>query len=120
MPRGGTRPGAGRPPGSANRKTREIADRAAEEGITPLEVMLKDMRDKYEAGEISAAADRARDCAPYMHARLANIEATVDSDSTVHVISAEPLTIAEWAARYGGGLGTATGAAESPDRLPDP
>jgi hypothetical protein len=43
---GGKRPGAGRKPGSANRKTREIADAAAEAGITPLEWMLSVIRDK--------------------------------------------------------------------------
>ena len=73
--RGGRRPGAGRKPGSATRKTREIAERAAAEGITPLEVMLEDMRAKYAAGDLEAAADRARDCAPYMHPRLSSISA---------------------------------------------
>lgn len=41
---GGRRPGSGRKPGSANIKTREIADKAAKEGITPLEVMIRAMR----------------------------------------------------------------------------
>jgi hypothetical protein len=43
---GGKRPGAGRKPGSANRKTREIADTAAKAGITPLEWMLSVIRDE--------------------------------------------------------------------------
>jgi hypothetical protein len=42
--RGGKRPGSGRKKGSATKRTREIADRAAEEGITPLEFMLNVMR----------------------------------------------------------------------------
>src|SRR6266511_5331757 len=71
--RGGRRPGAGRKPGSATRKTREIAEWAAAEGITPLEVMLADMCAKYAAGDLDAAADRACDCAPYMHPRLSAI-----------------------------------------------
>ena len=75
--RGGRRPGAGRKPGSATRKTREIAERAAAEGITPLEVMLADMRSKYAAGDLDAAADRACDCAPYMHPRLSSISAVI-------------------------------------------
>jgi len=41
---GGKRLGAGRPPRSINAKTRDIADRAIAEGITPLEVMLDNMR----------------------------------------------------------------------------
>lgn len=66
----------GRKLGVANVRTREIADAAAAAGITPLEVMLLDMRTKLHAGDTAAAADRARDCAPYMHPRLASIEQT--------------------------------------------
>lgn len=44
MPRGGYRQGAGRKEGAANRKTREIANAAAETGQTPLEYMLDVMR----------------------------------------------------------------------------
>lgn len=44
MPRGGRREGAGRPAGAVAKRTREIADRAAAEGKTPLEVMLDNMR----------------------------------------------------------------------------
>lgn len=44
MPRGGYRPGAGRPPGASAAKSRAIAERAIAEGITPLEVMLDNMR----------------------------------------------------------------------------
>lgn len=73
--RGGRRPGAGRKPGSVTRKTREIAERAAAEGVTPLEVMLADMRQKLAAGDLHAAAERARDCAPYLHPRLSSISA---------------------------------------------
>jgi hypothetical protein len=44
MPRRGYRPGAGRPPGASTAKSRGIAERAFQEGITPLEVMLDNMR----------------------------------------------------------------------------
>ena len=37
--------------------------------------MLADMRSKYAAGDLDAAADRACDCAPYMHPRLSSISA---------------------------------------------
>lgn len=43
MGHGGRRPGAGRKPGTANKRTREIADRAAATGMTPLQVMLENM-----------------------------------------------------------------------------
>jgi hypothetical protein len=73
MARGGARPGAGRKPGSANTRTREIADRAAEEGITPLEFLLNAMRD--ETLERAERFDAAKAAAPYCHPRLSNIEA---------------------------------------------
>lgn len=83
---GGRRPGAGRKKGSATRKTREIADKAAEQGITPLEVMLAAMREAYEQATkpdvkadvrlayLEKAASVAKDAAPYIHPRLASIE----------------------------------------------
>ncbi|WP_238878645.1 hypothetical protein [Achromobacter xylosoxidans] len=101
--RGGARKGAGRKPGAATKKTREIADKAAAEGITPLEVMLRAMtalvdqadalaagsgaKDKEQTAELNgkavsrigllvAAADVAKDAAPYIHPRLAAVEHT--------------------------------------------
>lgn len=72
MARGGSRPGAGRPKGAAAVKTREIADRASEEGITPLEYMLKVMRDV--GADEAKRLDAAKSAAPYVHARLATID----------------------------------------------
>lgn len=72
--RGGARKGAGRKPGSATRKTREIADKAAAAGITPLEVMLEAMTTLRAAGEYEKAAAVAKDAAPYVHPRLSAIE----------------------------------------------
>ena len=78
--RGGSRKGAGRPKGSATRRTREIADRAAAEGITPLEYMLQVMRESAEHEDprvqIAREAMRfeaAKAAAPYMHPRLAAV-----------------------------------------------
>ena len=70
---GGARPGTGRKKGSATQKTREVAVKAAAEGITPLEVMLKAMRAYDQAGDTVAACAVAKDAAPYIHARLAAI-----------------------------------------------
>ena len=82
MARGGARKGAGRKRGSVTRKTAEIANRAAAEGITPLEYMLKLLRDeppadadaqvrlRYDALRFEAA----KAAAPYMHPRLNAIE----------------------------------------------
>lgn len=81
--RGGRRPGAGRKKGSATKKTREIADRAAEEGLTPLEFMLQMMRrptdhedPKIQALRESMAFEAAKAAAPYVHPRLAAVEHT--------------------------------------------
>lgn len=113
MAKGGARPGAGRKPGSVTQKTREIAAKATAEGITPLEVMLRAMREHVEladalraqaieaeagvlTGDVDAdvpmklrraslsaiddARDAAKDAAPYMHARLAQVNANVNAD----------------------------------------
>jgi hypothetical protein len=48
---GGKRSGAGRPPRATNARTREIAERAFEEGVTPLEVMLDNMRFYHSGAE---------------------------------------------------------------------
>lgn len=98
--RGGARKGAGRKPGSATKRTREIADKAAATGVTPLEVMLDNMLFAHtRAGEVLAkilasdakaaetldsfkellrframAQESAKDAAPYVHPRLAAVE----------------------------------------------
>jgi len=72
MSRGGKRDGAGRKPGSPNTKSRLIADRAASEGITPLEYMLSVMRS--EEAEIEVRFEAAKAAAPYIHPRLSAVE----------------------------------------------
>jgi hypothetical protein len=75
MPRGGARPGAGRPKGSQISKTRETAEKLLADGFTPLEYMTGVMRGDVEYDEIKFEAAKA--AAPYMHARLAAVEAKV-------------------------------------------
>ncbi len=82
--RGGARPGSGRKKGSATVKTREIADKAAEQGITPLEFMLQVMRQEPLADLDPSDAlkttvmrfEAAKAAAPYIHPRLAAVEHT--------------------------------------------
>ena len=83
MPRGGKREGAGRKEGSASKKTREIADKAVEEGLTPLEFMLQIMRndqlpeDADPAQKVALTALRfeaAKAAAPYVHPKLSAVE----------------------------------------------
>jgi hypothetical protein len=76
MARGGKRPGAGRKQGVANQRTRRIADKAALEGILPLEVMLIAMRKHADAEEWDEAAAHAKDAAPYIHPKLAAVQHT--------------------------------------------
>lgn len=76
---GGKRPGAGRKPGVATKKTRDIAERALADGITPLEVMLEAMRMHVNAGRWDDAAAVAKDAAPFVHPKLSSIEANVNA-----------------------------------------
>lgn len=75
----GSAPGerrGGRKPGSLNKRTQAIAEKAASEGKTPLEFMLDLMRDVKQ--EIPLRADMAKAAAPYIHPRLANVEFSGD------------------------------------------
>jgi hypothetical protein len=78
MAHGGARKGAGRPAGMANRKTREIADKAITEGLTPLEYMLSVMRDETAAPAVRL--DAAKSAASYVHPRLSAIDANLSGD----------------------------------------
>ena len=84
-PIGGARRGAGRPKGSANKKTIEIANRVAKEGITPLEVMIEVMMEFRAEGNREATLDAAAKAAPYMHSKLSS----VDLKATVKKTTAE-------------------------------
>lgn len=79
MPRGGVRPGSGRPKGAATKRTREIADRLSSEGILPLEVMLRTMRELWQQDRKPEACAVAEKAAPYIHPRLASIDAKVET-----------------------------------------
>jgi hypothetical protein len=102
--RGGTRTGAGRKPGALTKKTREIAEKAQEEGITPLEVMLGTMRALWEKADLGEtieeggkthspielrlmAADVAQKAAPFIHPKLSNVEANVKGSLGVTIVS---------------------------------
>lgn len=76
MPRGGKRENAGRKAGSLTARTRAIAEVAIDEGITPLEVMLKTMRLLAAQDHWVEAADVAKSAAPYLHPKLSSVEHT--------------------------------------------
>lgn len=85
---GGARDGAGRPAGPATRRSKKVADEIAEgkrfieehdgsdlpADATPLDVMLMAMRKAYKLGGSIAATPYAEKCAPYIHARIAQME----------------------------------------------
>jgi hypothetical protein len=88
---GGKREGAGRPSGAdapVTKRSKKVANEIAEgkrlieehDGTdlppeaTPLDVMLMAMRKAYKTGGSLAAFPYAEKCAPYLHARIANIE----------------------------------------------
>lgn len=96
MSRGGKRAGAGRKSGSASKRTREIADRAVAEGVTPLEIMLGAARILWQAAlgdgqnidhdKVAAAASIAKDAAPYVHPRLASVEHKGADDGPIRIV----------------------------------
>ena len=95
--RGGKRPGAGRKMGAATQKTREIANAAASQGITPLEFMLNIMQD--QMAEPGVRLDAAKSAAPYVHPRLAAIEHS--GDVTIRSLSQELAELNDASARGG-------------------
>lgn len=76
--RGGSRSNAGRKPGIPNKRTESTIAKAEAEGLMPLDYMLSVLRDGNRV-----PADRflaAKEAAPYLHARLASVDATVKAD----------------------------------------
>lgn len=87
--------GAGRKPGAATAKTREIADKVAASGDTPLEalgelrrwamekfraaVKVEDFLTAVKAAEV--AADWANKEAPYVHPRLSAVDANLTGEA---------------------------------------
>ena len=100
MPRGGYRPGAGRPAGATTKRTRAVADQASAEGLTPLDVMLRTMRDHAAADRWDDASKVAAMAAPFVHPRLAAVDLSAENRVVIRDITDEPLSHDEWAARY--------------------
>jgi len=84
MSHGGKRDGAGRKSGSITKRSRDVAEKAAKEGLTPLEFMLNVLRDESMAFDSRCwAAEKA---APYIHAKLANVEHTGEDGGPLQII----------------------------------
>jgi hypothetical protein len=104
MPRGGRRPGAGRPKGVANKRTRKLTEGTAEAvalteasgGVTPLAHLLAVLRDPESspARKDSAAATAA----PYIHPRL-SMTATASVNASAN--SCRPLEVRIFSVPHG-------------------
>lgn len=86
MSHGGKRNGAGRPKRGMTKKSVEIARQAADEGITPLEVMVANMRRHWEAKRYDEAQSCAVDAAPFMHAKLASVKHAGDAENPLTIV----------------------------------
>lgn len=96
MARGGARPGAGRKTGALTKKTRAVAEAINAKGDTPLDTLdelrvwsmgifrkaLKDEDHAKAADAAEFAADIAHKQAPFVHAKLASIDANIDAKVT--------------------------------------
>jgi hypothetical protein len=108
MPRG-SKPGerrGGRQKGAANKRSREIADKAVESGVTPLEFMLDilradmppELKERIEEEPLSVELvqalsswrntrfEAAKAAAPYVHPRLQNTTVKVPDGLEIRVI----------------------------------
>jgi hypothetical protein len=63
--------------------------------------MLEAMRKEYEENGAIAAFPLAKEVAPYIHPKLASVEARVDMEAKHYVVNAKPLTEEEWSAEHG-------------------
>jgi hypothetical protein len=72
--KGGKRPGAGRPKGTANKSNEAARRKAAETGETPMEYMLRVMRDP--TVDHDRRDKMAQAAAPYVHAKLQTTQIT--------------------------------------------
>lgn len=91
MPRTRTS-GQGRPKGAKNKKTLELQRRVAKGGISPLDYMLKVMRNP--RADLARRDDMGKAAAPYVHARLSSVEATGKDGSPLMPPSSDPLEVA--------------------------
>lgn len=73
----GSRPGerrGGRQKGVPNRASLARQAKVAAEGVTPLDVMLRAMREHFDKKRFDEAASIAKDAAPYVHPKLAAVQ----------------------------------------------
>jgi hypothetical protein len=89
MPRGGSRAGAGRKVGIPNKASVERQKKVAATGQTPLEYMLKVMRDGKASDQ--RRDDMAKAAAPYVHPKLASMQHTGPKGGPIQTIDVAKL-----------------------------
>ena len=90
---GGARAGAGRPKGVQELRNALMTKVLTDYKITPLQYMLAVLNGEHE--DARGPADRqwaANAAAPYMHARLSQVNATTDNKHTIDTTEAAALT----------------------------
>ncbi len=78
--KGGARPGAGRPKGAKTKKNAELIAAVEQSGETPLQFMLRVMRDPRKPWD--DRMEMAKAAAPYVHSKLSSVE--VNANVTNH------------------------------------
>ena len=87
---GGARPGAGRPRGVQDLRNAEVAKALTEYKVTPLSFMMGILNDENSAFDDKKWAANA--AAPYMHARISQVNATTDNKHTLSTEEAARIT----------------------------
>lgn len=77
-PHGGRRSNAGRKPGTPNKRTEATIAKAEASGLLPLDYMLSILQDEAQPQATRFAA--AKEAAPYLHAKLASVDAKVKGE----------------------------------------
>ena len=85
MPRGGHRENAGRKRGTPNKATAARQVEVAASGITPLDYMLKVLRD--ENADPHQRFEAAKSAAPFIHPKLASIQHGSDPDNPLNAVT---------------------------------
>jgi hypothetical protein len=87
----------GRKKGSLNKITSEMKAAVAASGETPLQYMLRVMRDPNSNAH--RRDEMAKAAAPYIHPRLASLEQSVETETVLNIISDRPMSAEEWEQR---------------------
>jgi hypothetical protein len=96
--KGGARKGAGRPKGSKDRRKAAVLEAALAGNETPLAYMMRIFNDPAEPKEMRFRA--AKECAPFVHARLAPIAATPVYDQPAEELDDQIADIERWVAEH--------------------